>query len=185
MSDARFIPLADLPREGELAFKTWAASHLMPHSPSPTPDDYARGLAEGQELAAAAFESERERLQQLIAAATALQPIEPDSVKTLVFETVLRLVRDIVGASPVDAELLKRQVDDAIASAGYLTDTVLRVSPTDLGLLQSAAIAIPLIEDTQLLPGNLRVESGSGMIEHGRAVQIDALRAQLGLAGGD
>ncbi|MEQ1551854.1 FliH/SctL family protein [Sphingorhabdus sp.] len=181
MSEAGFVPLVETSTETPDAFQPWA--ELLAHAKSAPVDEFERGLAEGQALAEAAFSEERRRLQALVAAADALQPIEPEKLRDLVCTTVERLVREIVGATPVDPELLRRQVGEAIQIAETVgSDAVLRLAPDDVALFDGFELGLPIIADTQLTPGTLRLETQTGAVEHGRAVQLEALRMQLGVA---
>lgn len=180
MSEGDFIPLVDAPSGAADEFRLW---HTPSARAAATPaDEFERGLAEGQALAAAAFAGERRRMQALIAAAEALQPVEPESLRTLICTTVERLVDEIVGATPVNAERLRQQIEEAMDLSGSLADdAVLTLSPGDIALLDGAALPLRIAEDPLLEPGTLRLETGSGTIEHGRAVQLEALRMQLGI----
>ncbi|MBK6707402.1 MAG: flagellar biosynthetic protein [Sphingomonadales bacterium] len=179
MSEAGFVPLVDPASEASGSFRIWAEPvGRITEEPA---DQYARGLAEGQMLAETAFAEERGRLLALVAAANALQPLEPEAVRRLICTTVERLVREIAGAAPIDPDHLRHQVDEATQLAGNSgNDAVLRLSPEDAALLADADIHLPIIPDALLPPGTLRLESDTCTIEHGRAVQLEALGLQLG-----
>src|SRR3546814_20326172 len=66
----------------------------------PAEDPFARGLAEGQRLAEAAFVAERHRLLALNAATDALQDEPSEELAALIAETVERPVRQIVSTRP-------------------------------------------------------------------------------------
>lgn len=181
MSEAGFVPLVDAATEASDGFRNWAEP--VARASAPPADPYALGLAEGQSLAQTAFAEERLRLQALVAAANALQPVEPEAVRTLICQTVDRLVREIVGATPVNTDHLHRQVEEATELAGTTgAGTVLRLSPQDAALLEGVGIKLPIVPDVQLPPGTLRVEAETCTFEHGRAVQLEVLGLQLGLA---
>lgn len=182
MSEAGFVPLVDSVPESPDFFQIWDGA---PHQANAGPiDEYARGLAEGQQLAETAFAEERKRLLALIAAADALQPVEPETVRDLIFETVDRLVREIVGTAPVDPDLFRKQIDEAVHLAGPLGEAaILRLSPDDAKLLERADIRVRIVPDARLSRGTLRLETDIGAIEHGRAVQLEALNLHLGIGG--
>lgn len=182
MSEAGFVPLVDAATETPDAFQPWAEP--VPSTKAAPVDEFERGLAEGQALTEAGFVQERRRLQALIAAADALQPVEPETLRNLIGSTVERLVREIVGATPIDPQLLGRQIDEAIQFAGSAgSDAVLRLAPDDVALLDGTDCPLPIVADTQLTPGTLRLETQAGTVEHGRKVQLEALRRQLGVTG--
>lgn len=187
MSEPGFTPLVEALSGVEDAFQPWAGSAFIPQrAPEPQIDEYARGLADGQQLAATAFAQERARLQQLIAAAQALQPVEPEAVRELILSAVDRLVREIVGAAPVDPDMLRQQVDDAIEFAGPIeAGAMLRLSPGDLALLDGVQLPVEMRADPALPAGTLRIDTEHGSIEHGRAPRLEALRLQLGLPEGE
>jgi flagellar assembly protein FliH len=181
MSEAAFLPLFESPTDGSGTFQLWTAD---PADTKTDPvDEFERGLAEGQLLAETAFAEERRYLQALVAAANALQPVEPEAVRKLICETVDRLVREIVGVTQVDLELLRKQVDEAITFAGPIAvEAILKLSPDDAASFKDANLGLPVVADMRVARGTLRLESPSGTVEHGRTVQLESLRQQLGIA---
>jgi len=144
-------------------------------------DPFAQGLAEGQRLAEAAFAVERQQLLALIASAEALQDEPSEELAQLIAETVERLVRQIVGQAPIDAEWLQGQADIAAAMVAEADKArTLWVNPADAALLMDAAIALPIEADPSMTRGTIRIETSAGWIEHGRAVYLGELRAALG-----
>lgn len=181
MSEPAFVPLFEAPTDSSGTFQLWTAEPAGAKTESV--DEFERGLAEGQLLAETAFAEERRRLQALVAAANALQPVEPETVRKLICETVDRLVREIVGMTPVDLELLRKQVDEAVTFAGPIAvDAVLKVSPDDAASFKGVDLGVPVVADMRVARGTLRLESPSGTVEHGRTVQLETLRQQLGTA---
>ena len=149
-------------------------------------DPFAQGLAEGQRLAEAAFAVEREHLLALTASAEALQDAPSEELAQLIAETVERLVRQIVGQAPFDAEWLQAQADIAAAMVAEADKArTLWVNPADAALLVDAAIALPIEADPSMTRGTVRIETSAGWIEHGRAVYLNELRAALGGEGDD
>lgn len=186
MSESSFQPFLAGQPQAENDFQLWpglSPKHL--HANAQTVDEYARGLAEGQQLAAAAFAEERVRLQQLLASADALQPADPGAMRNLLYETVERLVSQIVGQSPTDSEWLKAQVEQAVRAAAQIDSArTIWLHPDDLDLLTDVELGFPLKADPALVPGSVRLETGSGWIEHGRMILLDAMRSELGGGGG-
>ena len=186
MSDTNFQPLFGGQLREEDDFQLWpdyAAKQL--HVPTETIDEYARGLAEGQQLATAAFAEERVRFQKLLASAEALQPADPVAIRNLLYETIERLVSQIVGQTPTDSEWLTRQIEQAVSTAAQADSArTIWLHPDDLDLLIDAKLGVPLQADPTLVPGSLRLETDSGWIEHGRMVMLDVMRSELGGGGG-
>lgn len=147
-------------------------------------DPYARGLADGQQIAAAAFDLERLRLQHLIASSQALQPEPSDELAALIGEAVDALVTQIVGSAVVDRDLL---MDRAKQAAGIVAECdaarTMWVHPEDASLLDDAPFAIPVMADPEAERGSIRIDCSAGWIEHGTALYLDQLRIELGLLG--
>lgn len=151
---------------------------------APPADLYALGFAEGQQAAAAAFETERAALMQLIASADALQNEASEELAALIAEAVERLVSDIIGKAPIDRDWLN-------AHAGRAADMVAEcdgartmwVHPDDLPLIDSNMISLTLMPDAEAERGSIRIDCSVGWIEHGTALYLDELRSELGLGG--
>lgn len=144
-------------------------------------DPFARGLAEGQRLAEAAFTAERHQLLALLAGAEALQDEPSEELAQLIAATVERLVRQIVDAAPIDAEWLRAQTETAAAMVADADKArTLWVHPDDAVLLADCPLELAIESDPAMVRGTVRLETSSGWIEHGRAVYLDELRAALG-----
>jgi len=194
-AEATVISLAAVMAEGRgfrpFHFGAPPAAEMVPVETAPTDagaanDPFAQGLAEGQRLAEAAFAVEREQLLALIAGTEALQDEPSEELAQLIAETVERLVRQIVGQAPIDAEWLQAQADIAAAMVAEADKArTLWVNPADAALLVDAAIALPIEADPSMTRGTVRIETSAGWIEHGRAVYLSELRAALGSQEGD
>lgn len=144
-------------------------------------DPFARGLAEGQRLAEAAFTAERHQLLALLAGAEALQDEPSEELAQLIATTVERLVRQIVEAAPIDADWLRAQAETAAAMVADADKArTLWVHPEDAVLLADCPLALAIESDPAMVRGTVRLETSTGWIEHGRAVYLDELRAALG-----
>lgn len=144
-------------------------------------DPFARGLAEGQRIAEAAFVAERHQLLALLANAEALQDEPSEELAQLIAETVERLVRQIVAAAPIDADWLQAQAETAAAMVADADKArSLWVHPDDAALLADCPLTLALESDPAMMRGTIRLETSSGWIEHGRAVYLDELRTALG-----
>lgn len=144
-------------------------------------DPFARGLAEGQRIAEAAFVAERHQLLALLAGAEALQDEPSEELAQLIAETVERLVRQIVATAPIDADWLKAQAETAAAMVADADKArTLWVHPDDAALLADCPLTLGIESDPAMVRGTIRLETSTGWIEHGRAVYLDELRAALG-----
>lgn len=155
-----------------------------PTEAAPVADPFARGLAEGQRVAEAAFAVERQHLLALIAGAEALQDEPSEELAQLIAETVERLVRQIVETAPIDAAWLRAQAETAAALVADADKArTLWVHPADAALLVDCPLALPVAADASMMRGTVRIETSAGWIEHGRAVHLAELRAALGSEG--
>lgn len=144
-------------------------------------DPYARGLADGQQMAQAAFTIERKQLQDLLAAAHALRPEDNAEIDFLLDHIIRSIVTKIIGDLPIDSAFLTQQVEAATA---ILTEADqnrhLRMHPDDLALLSDAELPLPFTADPQLPRGALRIECSDGWVEHGPAFALERLSQRLG-----
>ncbi|WP_428631843.1 FliH/SctL family protein [Sphingopyxis sp.] len=144
-------------------------------------DPFARGLAEGQRVAEAAYVAERHQLLALLAGAEALQDEPSEELAQLIARTVERLVHQIVADAPIDAAWLQAQ---AATAAALVADAdkarTLWVHPDDAVLLADCALPLALASDPAMMRGTVRIETSTGWIEHGRAVYLDELCVALG-----
>lgn len=150
-------------------------------APEPADDPFARGLAEGQRIAEAAHQVEREQYLAIITALQQVQDEPSEELAQLIAETVERLVRQIVINAPIDAAWLKQQAEVASAMVAEADKArTLWLNPADAALLYDSDLKLPIEVDAKMMRGTVRIESSAGWIEHGRAVYLDELRAALG-----
>lgn len=144
-------------------------------------DPFARGLAEGQRIAEAAYVAERHQLLALLAGAEALQDEPSEELAQLIARTVERLVHQIVASAPIDAAWLQAQAETAAALVADADKArTLWVHPDDAALLTDCPLPLALESDAAMIRGTVRIETSTGWIEHGRAVYLDELHAALG-----
>ena len=156
-------------------------AEIIPESSADVDDPFARGLAEGQRIAEAAFVAERHQLLALLAGAEALQDEPSEELAQLIADTVERLVRQIVASAPIDAEWLQAQAETAAAMVADADKArTLWVHPEDAALLADCPLTLAIESDAAMMRGTVRIETSTGWIEHGRAVYLDELRAALG-----
>ena len=159
-------------------------AEIIPESSADVDDPFARGLAEGQRIAEAAFVAERHQLLALLAGAEALQDEPSEELAQLIADTVERLVRQIVASAPIDAEWLQAQAETAAAMVADADKArTLWVHPEDAALLADCPLTLAIESDAAMMRGTVRLETSTGWIEHGRAVYLNELRAALGSDG--
>jgi flagellar assembly protein FliH len=179
------VSFATIMQSGRAFVPTILYGQAAPEEPVQD-DAYARGLADGQEIAAAAFEADRVALQKLVASANALQPEANDEVAALMSETVLRLVEQIVGKVTIDTAFLEQQIalaTDLISEADAAR--TIWLNPDDHALLVDIDLGLTKNVDPQLKRGNLRIDCSDSWIEHGSTIGIEKLRHLLGNKGTD
>jgi flagellar assembly protein FliH len=148
-------------------------------------DDYARGLADGQQIADAAFETERVALQKLLFNAEALRPDDNEELAFLLRETVMRLVRKIVGEVSTDTQFLDQQIQQALSCLTEADNArTLLLHPEDIELLADAKLPLSVKADSDLPRGAVRIACSDGWIEHGTGFSLDRLNEQLSATGG-
>lgn len=144
---------------------------------------YMRGLREGQNLAEITHAVERQALLDLLASAEAFHQDSSADLAAMIALTVERLVGRIVATAPVDADWLRAQAEAAAAVvADADRDRTLYLHPADARLLGDCPLGMPVATDASMARGDVRIETGSGWVEAGRSVYLDALHAAL--AGG-
>jgi flagellar assembly protein FliH len=187
MSNPRIEPLSVANARCQIsAFRPMLASQGGPIAQVPVSagddDPYARGVADGQSLAEAAFAVERDQLLKLIAASQALQAEPSEELAQLIAESVHILVRQIVDDAPISVEWLQAQLGKA---AGIIADCdaarTAWLHPDDLALMEQADTALHLMADPAAQRGSIRIDCSAGWIEHGRSIYLDALRSALAL----
>lgn len=143
-------------------------------------EGFAQGYEEGRLQAELELGPERESLARLAEALSVLQADPPGVLAQLLAEAVERLVRDIVGTSPVEPELLRSRAEAAAALVREEMEPArMRLHPLDLPILDGAGLPLDLVADAELQRGTIVVETAKGWIEDGPAVRLERLRAAL------
>lgn len=150
----------------------------------PTVDMYQAGYDAGRRDAEAALDVERTQYKALIATANALQAEPSEELAVLIAEAVERLVTQIVGNATVDRGWLNHHAARAAALVAECDAArTMWLHPDDLPLVDSNQISLTLMADPHADRGSIRIECSNGWIEHGKALYLEALRAELGLGG--
>lgn len=147
-------------------------------------DPYSLGLADGQQMAEAAFSVERAHLRELIRSAEALRFEDNAEIAFLLDGVIREIITAVMGDIAIDSTYLKRQIE---AASAMLTEAdrnrTLRLNPADLELLAGADVAMPCVADADLPRAALRIECSEGWIEHGPAYAVERLKRALNEAG--
>lgn len=161
-------------------FKVLLSTTVSPVKTDTAPDEYARGLADGQNCAEAAFALERAALQNMVASAEAFQPDAGPELSLLIRETVVRLVSQLAGRNIIDSEFLEQQIEKALAimtEADEARQIILH--PEDAKLIGSTVNGLGVKSDSDLTRGTIRIECSQGWVEHGIALGLERLRECL------
>jgi flagellar assembly protein FliH len=161
-------------------FKPLPSVTVSPAQTDTAPDEYARGLADGQNVAEAAFALERAALQNLVANAEAFQPDTAPELSMLIRETVVRLVSQIADRIVIDSEYLDQKIERAIAILTEADEArQIMLHPEDAALIGSTVNGLAVRSDPELSRGTIRIECSQGWIEHGIALGLERLRECL------
>lgn len=172
-------------------FRPWFAHSIEPAGVSApatkiSDEAYADGFSAGRREAEHAFSEERVRYRQLVAAAECMRAEPTDELSRLIASAVEMLVRQTVGETEVDRDLLVSRAKRAAAVIGEASAPgVLYVHPEDLRLLHGAELGLTVAIDDNLTRGSLRIESACGSVEDGIATHLATLSEQIGLKDGE
>lgn len=140
----------------------------------------AQGFAAGIEAGRREADGERAALRTLADALDALRPEPTLGLGAMISAAVERLLVQVVGEVEVNRDTLMDRAQAAAALIGEETRaSVLRLNPADLARLDGADLPVPFEADPTLEPGELRLVTGTGLIEDGPGLRLERLRAAL------
>lgn len=162
-------------------FKPARGLSLRAAEPAAVIDEYARGLADGQQLSAAAFAAEKDALLALISSAQVLRPEAGPELSALLRETVVRLVEQICDHITIDADFLEAQIARAVSVITEADEArQITVHPDDAALLGETVHSLAVHGDPSIARGMIRIDCSQGWIEHGAPLGLERLRDVLG-----
>ena len=143
-------------------------------------DAFAEGFDAGMRIATENHAADAEASIRLAQALEQLVPAANGALSEMLSAAVIRLVTQIVGEAPVNADLLHQRVE---AVAAFITEeqerSALSLNPEDIPLLAGREIAWRIQPDASVARGCVRLDAGDGWIEHGPDVQLPRLKALL------
>lgn len=141
---------------------------------------FAQGFNEGMAAAQASEEELTAQMQALTQALEKLRPAASGTLSSMLSSAVIRLVTQIVGNAPVDAELLHANCA-AVAACVEDNDAMptLRLHPEDMMLIEGSDLGVKLVADPALGRGSVRLDTPDGWIEDGPDMRLSRLRAIL------
>lgn len=143
-------------------------------------DAFAEGFDAGMRIASENHAADAEASIRLAHALEQLVPAANGALSEMLSAAVIRLVTQIVGETPVNADLLHQRVETVAAFIGEeQTRSALCLNPEDIPLLAGREIAYRIQPDASVARGCVRLDAGDGWIEHGPDVQLSRLKALL------
>jgi len=162
-----------------------SADDLVVTTLDPVAEAHAAGYAEGLAAAAAASQSDQARdhalLARLAEALGTATHIDREAMADRLRQTVLTLVRQIVGEVGVSANHLAERID---AAAELLADSaesaILRMHETDIPLVEGKLPkAVFPVADPMVERGGFVLESASTVVEDGPSLWLEQLGAAI------
>jgi len=170
------------PAEPDAESAGWDGRSADPHAfVDPVERARAQGFEEGVAHARALAEAERERdvalIQQLAARLSDAGRLDRDAIAEQLRTTVLALVRQMVGAAPIDAEHLAARAEGAVALIAEAAESaVLRLHPDDVALVRPhLPSTLHAVADEQVARGHFVLEAAATLIEDGPSHWLDQL----------
>lgn len=143
-------------------------------------DAFAEGFDAGMRIATENQAADAEASLRLAHALEQIVPAANGALSEMLSAAVIRLVTQIVGEAPVNADLLRQRVETV---AAFITEeqdrNALCLNPEDIALLAGREIAWRIQPDATVARGCVRLDAGDGWIEHGPDVQLSRLKALL------
>lgn len=143
-------------------------------------DAFAEGFDAGMRIAGENHAADAEASLRLAQALEQIVPTANGALSEMLSAAVIRLVSQIVGEAPVNAELLHQRVE---AVAAFIeqdqANSMLCLNPEDIALLGGRELGYRIQPDASVSRGCVRLDAGDGWIEHGPDVQLSRLKALL------
>lgn len=143
-------------------------------------DAFAEGFDAGMRIATENHAADADASIRLAQALEQIVPAANGALAEMLSAAVIRLVSQIVGEAPVNAELLHQRVE---AVAAFIEEdqarSALCLNPEDIALLGGREIGYRIQPDASVARGSVRLDAGDGWIEHGPDVQLSRLKALL------
>jgi flagellar assembly protein FliH len=141
---------------------------------------FLQGFQEGERLTREAMEQDNVARVELAVAISLLAQAGEGTLATMLSQTVIRLVHQIIGEVPIDETLLMARCEAVAACVdGDEARTVLEVNPEDLPLLEMEQIGVRLMAQPDLARGSVRLATADGWVEDGPDVRLDRLKALM------
>lgn len=144
-------------------------------------EGFAEGMATAERMAAERGEADAKALTELTGLLEMMSGFERDVLASRLRDTVLHLVRQVVGEAGVSADLLNRRITAAVELLADQSEVAqLRLNPADVVLVDGHQPArVTLVADEAIGRGGFRIETRTTAIEDGPAAWLAQLSAAL------
>ena len=141
---------------------------------------FLQGFQEGERLTREAMDQDNVLGAELASAIALVSQSGEGALASMLSQTVIRLVTQIMGDVPVDQDVLKARCE-AVAACIDSDDAraVLEVNPEDLPLLQMEQMGVALAANPDLPRGSVRLATAEGWVEDGPDVRLARLHALM------
>jgi flagellar assembly protein FliH len=141
---------------------------------------FVQGFQEGERITREAMEKDEHARLELANAMQSLSVVDEGTFATLLSQAVIRLVGQIIGEVPVDADLLKARCE-AVAACIDSDEAKARleVNPEDISLLEAETLRFTLVASADVPRGSVRLATADGWIEDGPDVRLARLKALM------
>jgi Flagellar biosynthesis/type III secretory pathway protein len=141
---------------------------------------FVQGFQEGERITREAAERDDAARLELAAAIQSLAKVDEGTFATLLSQAVIRLVGQIVGEVPIDADVLRARCEAVAACIDNdEAKARLEVNPEDLPLLQAEPLRFSLVASAEVQRGSVRLATADGWIEDGPDVRLARLKALM------
>lgn len=141
---------------------------------------FLQGFQEGERLTRETMERDNEARIELTAAIALVAQAGEGTLATMLSQSVIRLVTQIIGEVPIDEDVLKARCEAVAACIeGDDARTVLEVNPQDMPLLEMEHMGVALAAGADLPRGSVRLATSDGWIEDGPDVRLARLKALM------
>lgn len=144
-------------------------------------EGFAEGMATAERMAAERGEADAAALAEIAGLLEMMSGFDRDALAGRLRQTVLFLVRRMVGEAGVSAELLTQRIEASVALIADSSELAqLRLNPTDLALIEGHQPArVTLVDDETIGRGGFRIETRMTSVEDGPETWLAQLSAAL------
>lgn len=141
---------------------------------------FLQGFQEGERLTRETMEQDNAARLELADAIALIAQVGEGTLATMLSQSVIRLVTQIIGDVPIDEDVLKARCEAVAACIdGDDARTVLEVNPQDLPLLEMEQMGVALAASPDLPRGSVRLATSDGWVEDGPDVRLARLKALM------